>query len=118
MENPLTHYEHDEFTKLVDEKFERLHDEDTRLGKRVTALERTVQQLNALTLSVQKLADNLEQMCKEQTSMRQLQEQESARLKELEDRDGKKWRKMWGYIIPPVITLVLGIVAGRLGLTI
>ncbi len=118
MENPLTHYEHDEFTKLVDEKFERLHDEDTRLGKRVTALERTVQQLNALTLSVQKLADNLEQMCKEQTSMRQLQEQESARLKELEDRDGKKWRKMWGYIIPPVITLVLGILAGRLGLTI
>ena len=116
MENPVTHYEQSEFQKLVDEKFERLHDEDVRLGKRVGTLEETVQQLNDLTLSVQKLASNIESMCKEQSAMRKVQDEESSRLRELEDKDGKKWRKMWGYIIPPLVTLVLGILAGYFGL--
>lgn len=115
MENPVTHYEQGEFQKLLDEKFQRLHDEDSRLGKRVGILEETVQQLNTLTLSVQKLADNLEQMCKEQTSMRNEMQEESTRLRKLEDEDGEKWRKMWGYIIPPVVTLLLGIIAGKFG---
>ena len=117
MENPVTHYEQGEFQKLIDEKFQRLHDEDARLGKRVGILEETVQQLNTLTLSVQKLADNLEQMCKEQASMRNEMQEESSRLKTLESKDGEKWRKMWGYIIPPLVTLALGILAGRFGLT-
>lgn len=115
MENPVTHYEQSEFQKLVEEKIERLHDEDARLGKRVSILEETTQQLNTLTLTVQKLANNLEQMCKEQASMRDEMKEESGRLKELENKDGEKWRKMWGYIIPPVITLVLGVLAGIFG---
>lgn len=86
-----------------------------RLNKRVGVLEETIQQLNALTLSVQKLAYNIEEMCKEQTSMREAQEKESARLKQLEDKDGEKWRKMWAYILPPVATLLVGILAGHFG---
>ncbi len=117
MENPVTHYEQGEFQKLVDEKFERLHDEDSRLRKRVGVLEETVQQLNTLTLSVQKLADNIEQMCKEQASMRSEMMEYGSRLKEIEGKDGAKWRKMWGYIIPPIVTLALGVLAGWLGFT-
>ena len=115
MENPVTHYEQSEFQKLMEEKIQRLHDEDTRLNKRVSNLEEITQQLNTLTLTVQKLATNLEQMCKEQTSMRNEMQEESSRLKKLEDEDGEKWRKMWGYIIPPIVTLVIGIIAGMFG---
>lgn len=116
MENPLTHYEHGEYEKLVnsqfravDEKLARLRDEDARLSKRVTALESDNKQINALTLNVQKLADNVE-------AMRQLQEDEGKRLKAIENRDGEMWRRMLSYAATAIVGLLIGFIFSQLGI--
>ena len=51
----LRRHEHEEFAKGVDR-------EQVRQNKRIADLEVTVRQINNLTLSVQKLAINMEQM--------------------------------------------------------
>ena len=53
-----------------------------RQNKRIEALEVTVRQINDLTLSVQKLAINMEHMLVNQT-------EQNERLEELENRDGR-----------------------------
>ena len=56
----LRRYEHQEFARGVDR-------EQVRQNKRIADLEATVRQINDLTLSVQKLAINMENMLVNQT---------------------------------------------------
>ena len=93
----------------MEAKLSALHDEDVRLSKRITELEEDNAQINALTVSVQKLTDNIEHM-------RQLQEDEGRRLNAIEGRDGEMWRKVTSYIITAVIGLVLGFIFTQIGL--
>ena len=67
----LRRYEHQEFARGVDR-------EQVRQNKRIADLEATVRQINDLTLSVQKLAINMENMLVNQT-------EQSKRLEELEN---------------------------------
>ena len=60
MEEYLTRQEHQEFK-------EGLEKENHRQNKRIEILENTVRQINDLTLSVQKLATNMEGMLSKQT---------------------------------------------------
>lgn len=75
MDTPITRAEHEEFRK-------RLDDENHRQNKRIDLLEKSVQQFNNLTASVEKLAVNMENMLKNQ-------EEQGERLRALEGRDGK-----------------------------
>ena len=84
MDEPISRGEHEEFAKRVDAQ-------EKRQDKRLEMLENTVREIGALTLSVQRLAQSLESMVKEQ-------ERQGRRLQALEDRDGEKWRKLMGYI--------------------
>lgn len=84
MDEPISRAEHEEFAKRVDAQ-------EKRQDKRLEMLENTVREIGALTLSVQRLAQSLESMVKEQ-------EQQGRRLQALESRDGEKWRKLMGYI--------------------
>lgn len=98
----LRRHEHEEFDKGVDR-------EQVRQNKRIADLEVTVRQINNLTLSVQKLAINMEHMLVNQT-------EQSKRLEELENRDGEKWRSISMYVLTVVVGAVLGFALQQVGI--
>ena len=98
----LRRYEHQQFARGVDR-------EQVRQNKRIVDLEATVRQINDLTLSVQKLAINMENMLVNQT-------EQSKRLEELENRDGEKWRSISMYVLTALIGAVLGFALKEVGL--
>lgn len=98
----LRRHEHQEFAKGVDR-------EQVRQNKRIADLEATVRQINDLTLSVQKLAINMEHMLVNQT-------EQNERLEELENRDGEKWRSISMYVLTAVVVAVIGFVLKQAGL--
>ena len=102
MDTPITRAEHEEFRK-------RLEAEDSRLNARLKIVENDLKDIKDLTASVEKLAVNMENMMK-------VQERQNTRLKALEGRDGEMWRKVTGYVITAVISLILGFVFSKIGL--
>ena len=98
----LRRHEHEEFAKGVDR-------EQVRQNKRIADLEVTVRQINNLTLSVQKLAINMEHMLVNQT-------EQSKRLEELENRDGEKWRSISMYVLTVVVGAVLEFALQQVGI--
>lgn len=99
---PITRAEHDEFKR-------RLEEENKRQDKRIELLEENTKQIGALTVSVEKLAQSIESMVKEQ-------EQQGKRLEVLEGRDGEMWRKVTGYIVTAIIGIVIGYVFTQIGM--
>lgn len=94
--------EHTEFAR-------RIQEEEHRQNRRIELLEESVKQNTALTLSVEKLANNMENMANEQ--MRQ-----GKRLEDLEGRDGDMWRTVVKYVLTTILGLVIGVVAMQIGL--
>ena len=84
MDEPISRGEHEEFARRIDAQ-------EKRQDRRLELLEENLREIGALTVSVQKLAQSLQSMVKEQ-------EQQGRRLQALESRDGEKWRKLMGYI--------------------
>ena len=87
----ISRSEHAEFCKRVDAEDER----------RLELLEENTKQINSLTTSVEKLAQSIQLMCKEQ-------EQQGARLESLESRDGEMWKQVTGYVITTLVGLAIG----------
>lgn len=109
MDTCITRGEHEEFRKTINETFQRLDDEDHRQNRRIDLLEGNTKQIGALTTSVEKLALSIESMVKEQ-------EQQGKRLEVLEGRDGEMWRKVTGYVITAVISIVIGYIFAQIGM--
>ena len=97
----ISRHEHEEFRRSMYAENQRLEDENKRQNHRLDALERTVEQVAAISTSVEKLALNMENMLKEQVS-------QGKRLETLESRDGEMWRKVVGYVITTIIGIVVG----------
>ena len=89
MEDPITRAEYEEYQK-------RMEQEDHRQNRRIEQLEENTKQINALTVSIEKLAQSVESMVREQ-------EAQGKRLVSLESKDGEMWRKVVGYVITAVI---------------
>lgn len=102
MDTPITRAEHEEFRR-------RLEEENQRQDKRIALLEENTKQIGSLTVSVEKLAQSIELMVKEQ-------EKQGRRLEVLESRDGELWRKVIGYVVTAVVGAVLGFLARQIGL--
>ena len=100
MDSPISRAEHEEFARRMD-------DQERRQDKRLELLEGVVREIGALTVSVQKLAQSLELMVKEQ-------EQQGKRLQALESRDGEKWRKLMGYIATALTSGAVTLLLSRL----
>lgn len=103
MDTPITRAEHEEFRR-------RLEEENRRQDKRLELLEENVREIGALTTSVEKLAQSVESMVKEQ-------EKQGRRLDELEGRDGEMWRKVVGYIITAAVGILVGFLFRQIGIT-
>lgn len=102
MDEAISRAEHEEFARRIDAQ-------EKRQDRRLELLEENVREIGALTVSVQKLAQSLQSMVKEQ-------EQQGRRLQALESRDGEKWRKLMGYIATALtsgaVTLLLSHLVG------
>ncbi len=109
MDTPITRAEHDEFVERIKESYKRLEDEDRRQNHRIDEIEKDVRQISSLAASTEKLATNMENMLK-------VQEQQGKRLERLESRDGEMWRKVTGYVITAVISIVVGFIFAQIGM--
>ena len=94
---------HEEFAKRVEE-------ENNRQNHRIQKLELALEQISAITTSVERLATNMEHMVLEQKD-------QGERLKALEGRDGDMWRKVVSYSITAILSIVIGYLASKLGLS-
>ena len=101
-DNPISRAEHEEFVRRMDEANQR---QDARLK----ALEETSGQIHALAISVEKLAQSVENMAK-------AQEEQGERLKAIENRDGEMWRKIVSYIVMAFVGAGVAYVITHLGL--
>ena len=72
-------------------------------------LENSIQKMTDLAASTEKLAVNMQNMLK-------VQEEQSKRLEQIENRDGEKWRKAMAYIGTAILGAVLAIVFAKIGL--
>ena len=102
MEDPITRAEYEEYQK-------RMEQEDHRQNRRIEQWAETTKQINALTVSIEKLAQSVESMVREQ-------EAQGKRLVSLESKDGEMWRKVVGYVITAVIGIVLGFAFTQIGM--
>lgn len=141
MGDTISRAEYEEFGKRMATEIHRHADEDNRQNKRLDALEETVRQISTLTMSVERLATNMESMTKqmekqwkrldslevrdEVTDISQSivrinasmdtvlkeQERQGQRLEALEAKDGEAWRSVKYYVLTALISLVLGVIA-------
>ena len=93
--------EHNEFAG-------RIADEQHRQNRRIDLLEESVKQNAQLTVSVEKLANSMENMANEQKA-------QGDRLEALEGRYGESWRKVKDTIIDAILGIIVGFVATRIG---
>ncbi len=108
MENPISRAEHEEFRRSMELANKNLEDENNRQNRRLDILEENTRQINSLTVSVEKLAQSIEVMVREQ-------EAQGLRLETLESRDGEMWRKVVAYAVTAVAGLVIGYIATKIG---
>ena len=90
-------------------KLEAHEHEIGSLKHRVRELEAEFKAINELTMSVNRLAVNMENMLQEQKA-------QAERLETLESRDGDMWRKVVGHIVTTVIGIVLGYLFMKVGM--
>ena len=102
MDTPITRAEHEEFARRID-------DWERRQDKRLELLEENVREIGVLTTSVEKLAQSVESMVKEQ-------ERQGNRLEALESLDGEKWRKLVGYVLSALASGIVGFLLARIGM--
>ena len=102
MDNIITREEHEEFMK-------RMEAEDNRQNRRIEILEKSTEQIQTLTTSVEKLAMNMESMVRQMG-------QQGERLEALESRDGEMWRKAMAYLVTAVIGAVVGYIFKQIGM--
>ena len=102
MDTPITRAEHEEFRR-------RLEEENRRQDKRLELLEKSVREIGELTTSVEKLAQSVQSMVREQ-------ERQGERLETLESRDGELWRKVVSYTATAAVGVLVGLIFQQAGL--
>lgn len=100
-EGAISRAEYEEYKKRLDE-------ENKRQDKRIELLEESTKQISALTVSIEKLAQSVQSMVKEQ-------EAQGKRLVFLESKDGERWRSIVGYVLTLVVGGVVGFLLKKIG---
>ena len=92
--SPITRAEHEEFRR-------RIEDEEHRQNRRLEELEETVRQIQALTISVERLAISVQNMTSEQ-------KRQGERLGRLEAEPAKNWSTLKSAALGALATIVVG----------
>ena len=80
------------------------------LKHRVGDLELETRAINDLAMSTQRMAVNMENMLEEQ-------KRQGERLESLEGRDGKKWREVTKHVVTALVSIILGYIFARMGIS-
>lgn len=88
---------------------ERVAEHGKRTNERLSALEKSAEQINSLCISVERLATNMEHMLAEQ-------KEQGAKLEKLEDKDGDMWRKVISHTVTAIISIVVAYAFAKLGM--
>ena len=99
----LLRLEHDEFAK-------RMEEEHHRQNQRIKLMEENLNQIQSLTISVEKMAFSVESMAKELCN-------QGERLETLESRDGEMWRKVVGYAATTIVGIIVGYIFTQIGIS-
>lgn len=116
MEDYITRPEYESFAELMKSENNRLKDEDSRQNNRINVLETAMQQMNALAVSVERLAASVEAMAKEQLKINKSIEKQGERIGSLESRDGDMWRKVTGHLITVAAGIIVGYIFTKIGM--
>lgn len=93
-------------TEVFTETMRRIDAEDNRQNTRLTELEVAQKQISELITSVKVLANNMEQMAKEQMK-------QGVRLQAIEEKPGKRWETVIACIITGLVgAAVSAVVSG------
>ena len=95
--------------ELHEEYAKRMDDEHTRQNHRLANLEKAVEENRELLITVERIANSIENMQNEQ-------KRQSEKLEELYSRDGNKWRKATDYILTALLGIAFGLIASQLGI--
>lgn len=98
MADEMARGEHDDFHK---EFAKRIDAENSRQNKRLDLLEKNVNQINDLTISVEKMAVNVENMLEELKKQRE-------RLETLENEPVENFNQIKATIITALVSTVVG----------
>lgn len=102
-EDIITRREHEEFARRIDT-------ENERQNKRISLLEESLQRTNALTVAVEKMAVNMENMLEEQ-------KKQGERLEKLEKEPAETGKQIKNVVITAVVsTVVTAVIAALLTL--
>lgn len=101
MDNYISRQEHEEFSRRIDA-------ENTRQNRRIGALEESVKQINALTISVEKMASNMEHMLEAIERQGNLIEKQNDRLDDIEKEPAEAYKDVKTEIIKTIISALVG----------
>jgi len=104
MDEAVNRKEFEEFSR-------RLEDEDNRQNRRLQILEDDMKNLQSLTVSVEKMAVNIEAMVKEQ-------QKQGDRLSKLEMEPAERWNNMKRTIFTSIVSTIGGALATAIIMTL
>lgn len=96
MDTPITRAEYEEHSR-------RMEDEHHRINGRIKGLEEAVKQNGSIAVSVERLANNMEGMLKEQERQGERLDAQSERLKTLEKGPGDTWSRIKAKALDAVV---------------
>lgn len=105
----ITRVEHNAFAERIDA-------ENDRQNHRIGELEANIKQLQQLTISVEKMAVNMESMVKSQNDMTRSLEKQGERLDAIEKKPAQKWENAVWIVIAGLIGAALSLFLARMGL--
>lgn len=103
--NYITREVHEEFARRIDE-------ENTRQNRRLSALEDNVKEIHGLTVSVERMAVNMENMLGAIQRQGNLIEKQNNRIDEIEKEPAKDSKQLKMAIITSVVTTIVGAIIG------
>lgn len=86
-----------------------MEEDHDRTNKRLSILEETVKRIGELTVSIEKLATNMQNMI-------DVQKEQGQKLEALESRDGQMWRKVVGHLVTSIISIIVGYLFAQIGI--
>ena len=108
-DDAITRREHEEFARRIDE-------ENTRQNRRLSALEENVKEIHGLTLSVERMAANMENMLAAIEWQGNLIEKQNGRIDKMEKEPAGQWQGIKKKAVETAVTVIvtaltIGIVA-------
>lgn len=97
----------DEVTKT---ELERIRDEEKRQNKRLEGLEDDMKELRNISLSVEKLAINMQHMLEEMQKQSTDIKDQSERISKLENEPADKWNSARRTVLTAIVSAVVGAV--------